>query len=270
MGSNGLRKPRLEPYDLPSRLNLVGMAARVMAGKLLRSPVAPRQALRFLHETVRMLAFYGQGPKFASHLPVHFLQDIFPGIESELVTVTADLDPRSLPYGERAVIGLIAAHLKPRTMFEIGTYTGTTSKVLLESAPNAKLLTLDLAPSELKLDRSGLPGDPPSGADVVIGERFVGSPLASRVTQLYGDSATFDFAPYEGKIDLVMVDGSHSYDYVISDSINAFGMVAPGGVVIWDDCTKWFPSVVAGLDQLGSSRTITRVVGTRLAVHIAP
>ena len=49
------------------------------------------------------------------------------------------------------------------------------------------------------------------------------------------DSASFDFAPYRDQMDLVYVDGSHSPDYVVSDTRNAMEMLRPGGVLVWDD-----------------------------------
>jgi hypothetical protein len=57
------------------------------------------------------------------------------------------------------------------------------------------------------------------------GARYRGSDVSNRIIQLYGNSATFEFAPYRDTIDLAFVDGSHSYDYVISDSRNALQLL---------------------------------------------
>ena len=47
-----------------------------------------------------------------------------------------------------------------------------------------------------------------------------------QITQLYGDSANFDFSPYAGRMGLVFVDGSHSYDYVLQDTASALRLAS--------------------------------------------
>jgi hypothetical protein len=64
---------------------------------------------------------------------------------------------------------------------------------------------------------------------------FADSPVASAIDLLFGDSATFDFAPYHELIDLFFIDGAHSYEYVRSDTLHALACVRPGGVVAWHD-----------------------------------
>ena len=36
-------------------------------------------------------------------------------------------------------------------------------------------------------------------------------------------------------MDLVLIDGSHSFAYVESDTRNAMNMIRPGAVLLWDD-----------------------------------
>jgi hypothetical protein len=59
--------------------------------------------------------------------------------------------------------------------------------------------------------------------------------VARKVQPLFGDSATFNYSPYYGRIDLFFVDGSHSYEYVRSDTLNAMKCCRPGGVIAWHD-----------------------------------
>jgi len=40
-----------------------------------------------------------------------------------------------------------------------------------------------------------------------------------------GDSASFDWAPYEGTLDFIFIDGAHSQEYVLSDSRQAFRLL---------------------------------------------
>jgi hypothetical protein len=52
---------------------------------------------------------------------------------------------------------------------------------------------------------------------------------------LFGDSASFDFSPFAGAVDLFFIDGAHSYEYVRSDTLRALQCVRPGGVIAWHD-----------------------------------
>jgi hypothetical protein len=61
----------------------------------------------------------------------------------------------------------------------------------------------------------------------------------ARITQLFGDSAQFDFSSYSGSCSLVFVDGSHSYEYVVADTRSAMDLARPGGVILWHDYGIW-------------------------------
>jgi len=102
-------------------------------------------------------------------------------------------------------------------------------------------------------------------------EAFKDSPYAGSITQHFGDSATFDYGPFEGKMDLVFVDGAHTYDHVKADSHSALSLVGPGGVVVWDDCHLYHPGVSRALLELRhDGHPVSRLESTRLAVLRAP
>src|SRR5204863_237070 len=64
---------------------------------------------------------------------------------------------------------------------------------------------------------------------------YTGTEVEHKVEQLFGDSKTLDITPWAGTCDLVFVDGSHAYSYVVSDSEKALQLVRPGGLVLWHD-----------------------------------
>ena len=68
-----------------------------------------------------------------------------------------------------------------------------------------------------------------------------------KVIPLCADSAYFDFSPYHNKIDLMFIDGNHDYDYVLSDSENAFRCVKEGGFMIWHDFVHDRPHTVKAI-----------------------
>jgi predicted O-methyltransferase YrrM len=142
---------------------------------------------------------------------------------------------------ELKVISNIVKAFQPKTIFEIGTFEGrTTLNMALNSGPETKIITLDLPESDFEEAKFKVE----EGEVMYIkkkrsGERFLGHPLRSKIVQVFGDSATFDFTPYSNEIDLVFIDGSHAYEYVVNDTIKALELVRPGGIILWHDYTNW-------------------------------
>ncbi|MEO5590308.1 MAG: class I SAM-dependent methyltransferase [Gemmatimonadaceae bacterium] len=130
----------------------------------------------------------------------------------------------------------------PASIFEIGTFDGRTTVNLAVNAPrDAHVHTLDL-PRE-SIEDLGTPIHPHEVryADKQrSGSRFVNTEVATRITQHYGDSATFNFDPFYNNMDFVFIDGSHAYEYVVNDSLHAVRMLQNGiGMVLWHDYSRW-------------------------------
>ena len=75
------------------------------------------------------------------------------------------------------------------------------------------------------------------------------STTTKKIHQLFGDSAKFDFSPYYNSCSLVFVDGSHAYDYALSDTKQAIKMVKQGGAIIWHDYGIW-KGVTKALEEI--------------------
>jgi Methyltransferase domain len=167
------------------------------------------------------------------------------------------------------VLSALSKRLDSRTMFEIGTYRGEASWLLAHNLPQLRVFTLDL-PNLQAVDQVAL--ELTDRGEYFThwerGNRYTGTAEAARITQLWGDSATFDFSPYYGQMDLVFVDASHSYSYVKSDTEAALRMLAPGGTIVWDDYT-YYPGLYRYLNELAPSldRPILHILETRLAVY---
>jgi predicted O-methyltransferase YrrM len=156
-----------------------------------------------------------------------------------------------------------------RTAFEIGTFNGGTTRAIAEALPaDGQVWTLDLPPAEF--DHTQGP-DAFRGSDV--GRAYGGSAAESKITQLLHDSMTFDATPYASACDLVLVDGAHDYEHGANDTRLALSMVAPGGIILWDDFTAYWHGLISGIIEAAGPRRPRRLAGSNLGVwtsDIAP
>jgi len=174
---------------------------------------------------------------------------------------------------ELAVLASAAAATRVgQEIVEIGTFDGrTTLNLAINSRPHLNVFTLDLPPDvtpkfALAQGEAAFVQKPRSG------RHFLAAPpewsaAARRITQLFGDSATFDWSAHSGRAGLVFVDGSHAYDYVVADTDTALRLVTNKGMVIWHDYGVW-DGVTRALEEIEASRRLglRHVRGTSLVV----
>jgi predicted O-methyltransferase YrrM len=167
---------------------------------------------------------------------------------------------------------------RARTMFEFGTCTGKTAYLWARnSPPEARVVTVTLAPDHLGDYRREATDDP---VDVQFALKesshteflYSDSPVAAKVEQLFADSKALDVSPWAGRCDLVFVDGSHAYSYVVSDSAKALELVAPGGLVLWHDYAgpRHASGVYRALNELAERLPLVRLEGTTLVAYRRP
>jgi predicted O-methyltransferase YrrM len=132
-------------------------------------------------------------------------------------------------------LAAIALHVKPRRIFEIGTYLGVTSDFLLSLIPDCRVVSIAFENSLWNLSRkrfnnSELPHER-------IGSK-VNPARRARFTQLYGDSHKLDseaLIATHGRFDLVFIDGDHSRAGVSQDTALAKAILTSTGVICWHD-----------------------------------
>jgi len=167
---------------------------------------------------------------------------------------------------------------RARRMFEFGTCTGKTAYLWARNSPaDARVITVTLAPDHLD-DYKQEAADDPVDVQFALKESshteflYSDSPVASKVEQLFADSKALDVSPWAGSCDLVFVDGSHAYSYVVSDSAKALELVAPGGLVLWHDYAgpRHAAGVYRALNELSERLPLVRIEGTTLVAYRRP
>jgi predicted O-methyltransferase YrrM len=122
---------------------------------------------------------------------------------------------------------------KPKRIFEIGTYRGASSEMMLRLLPEARLISIAFV--------SGTKSGTRFNNDE-LGVEEVGALVSPvnrpRFTQLIGDSHQIDpraFVLDHGRMDMVFIDGDHSREGVRLDTALARAILAPGGAIAWHD-----------------------------------
>jgi hypothetical protein len=137
--------------------------------------------------------------------------------------------------------------------------------MVVHNNPSLTAFTLDLPGSESVKDAALEVTDEYLFESWRRGEAIEGTPEAKRITLLRGDSATFNYDSYQGRIDLIYIDGSHSYSYVRSDTEAALTMLSSTGTLVWDD--PYYLGVWKYLQEVKKSIPMLWVADTGMIIH---
>lgn len=163
-------------------------------------------------------------------------------------------------------------------LFEFGTCTGKTAYLWARNLPpEGQVVTLTLAPEHLAAYTASA-GDDVAATETAHREsrftkfRYSSTDVEHKVVQLFGDSKQLDETPYLDACDVVFVDGSHAYSYVVSDSSKALRMVSPGGLVLWHDYRgpHEVRDVYRALNELSRTLPLVHIAGTTLVAYRRP
>lgn len=196
-----------------------------------------------------------------SNLKRYQLEAIFPQIKD--IAVQVYLERKSVVSGiynpeteylvspnELSTICAIAKFLKPNIFFEIGTYKGwTLANVTMNLPVTTKIYSIDQHPLE--------------SSDPVI-QTIRQSP---NISQLQGNTFQYDFSEFEGKVDLVFVDGGHDKKTVKNDTEIALRLLSPYGTIIWHDYNLEHPGVYEYLNELSKGLDLKVIETTSMVIY---
>ncbi len=172
----------------------------------------------------------------------------------------------NISFGELMAIATIVKLTMPKTIFEFGTFDGTTTlQMALNSDEETRIYTLniplDLQKSHLQSDS----GDVLFKEKFIIGEKFLNHNCSKKIHQILADSALYDYSNHYDSVDMVFIDGSHSYAYVKNDTEQALKMIKNGGVILWHDYLVW-NGVTDYLNELCNKLKLIHIKGTSLVI----
>ncbi len=188
--------------------------------------------------------------------------------ELYLAEIFAEIEEISVPVGavneetghanatDLLFVSAIARWKQARRLLEIGTYLGRTSYHLTYASEGAVVTTVNLPPE----------ADPAWGPYAQL--YFRGREREAQIRQVWADSTRLDTTPYRGQMDFVFVDGDHGYEAAQADTVKAFEVLAPGGIIVWHDYAAKSPGVYRFFEEFTRERPVFRISKTCLLVHI--
>lgn len=274
--------PGLPAIESVSRKFLaIGTAARnILLGANMASLAfasQPRKMVDYVSESL----FLYKGLSGKRGIPEKNVYQVLRSRECESVTLGYLTDPQDRTYffnkpsyaSDIVSLCLICQVLKPKVVFEIGTMEGYTAlHFALNTPSDATIYTLDLPrheESQLKLKTTMMDDEVRGDYARKHGYLFDNRGVASKVVCLFGDSASFDYSRFHRTVDFFFIDGAHSYEYVRSDTGNAFECCHPGSVIAWHDFGRvGINGVSKWLLELSREHEIWSVPGGSLAFMV--
>ena len=187
---------------------------------ILRKPVLLN---RVLEDEDAWKAHVQKKYQFDGGLPVIGMDQLFKTDIQSLGPMTF-LNGGSLPTDMMLLTGL-AEDIKDCRYFEIGTWRGESVAAVAKKATSCHTLCL----TDQEMRSMGI-------NENNIKSHMMFSKELENVTQLRGNSKSFDFEGLNQKFDLVFIDGEHHYDVVRQDTIKVFKhLVHEKTIVVWHD-----------------------------------
>jgi hypothetical protein len=196
-----------------------------------------------------------------------------PSYEARIVKIVLP-DQRAPILLETAVLLSLAKLVKPRKFFEFGTYLGVETLNMAANLPeHSHLYTLDLDEDSLRDLQQDVHDRPLTLTHFnnLSNLAFLGTSYEKRITQLKGESKSFDFSTFSKQIDMVYVDGGHDSPTLVSDTKNALTMLCDDhpGCIAWHDYeSSAYPQVTEHLLALSNSMDMFHVQETRIVFFI--
>jgi hypothetical protein len=159
----------------------------------------------------------------------------------------------SISLLEAACLTALSRILRPRRIFEFGTFLGySTSLFLANSEPDCQVVSVDLGDVSDDLREAANYSDAELRSDDRKNDNHLRLTQARlgplylrglseadrrRLTLLHQDSRTLDTAALglDGQVDLVFVDGGHDLETIASDTAKARAMLGGSGAIVWHD-----------------------------------
>jgi predicted O-methyltransferase YrrM len=191
----------------------------------------------------------------------------------------------SITLLEAAILVSLLKLMKPRKVFEFGTFLGYSSSLMLNNTgPECEVHSIDIGADVEQYQTARSYSDEELHADDKKNDDYLrytqgdkgtyylmhlAAADQERLRILHGDSTKLDIIGngYAGAFDLVFIDGGHDTATITSDTAKALEMVGDDGVVVWHDFNSTIHSDVTDfVRHLSAEHVVLHVQSTMLAL----
>jgi predicted O-methyltransferase YrrM len=161
-----------------------------------------------------------------------------------------------------------------KNIFEFGTCSGKTTYLMgLNSNADTEITSVTLSKNNV-CDVSKKKEDNEVSYRNIINESiyskflFSGEEVENKIKVIFQNSLKFNHQEYIGKMDLIFIDGGHTYSIVKNDSEKSFDMLSKNGIILWHDYVPGKQSakdVVKYIHEISKNKKIFSINGTTLA-----
>jgi len=158
-------------------------------------------------------------------------------------------------------------------IFEFGTCSGKTTYLMaLNSNDNSKITTITLDPSKVETISKNNNDNKTSfrnikNESIYSNFLFSNTKEEKKIEVIFKNSLDLDEKKFEKKIDLVFIDGGHTYSVVKNDSEKAFNMLNTEGIILWHDYVPGKNSskdVVRYINEISNVKNIYHIKNTSI------
>ena len=160
-----------------------------------------------------------------------------------------------------------------KNIFEFGTCSGKTTYIMgLNSSDDTKITSITLGPNEVNNVLKKNEDNKVSFRNIInesIYNEFLfsGEDVEKKIQVIFQNSLDFNHKEYEKKIDLIFIDGGHTYSVVKNDSEKSFDMLTKNGIILWHDYVPEKRSandVVKYIHEISKNKKLYSIKGTSL------
>lgn len=177
---------------------------------------------------------------------------------------------------EKIIIGTFSKVIKSKTIFEFGTYKGETTELFLKNNLCKSLISIDLPILKKKKLTSLNLLDPLQNDKFLSLNRnydtekklkLLSKKNSIKLNLIKIDSRMFEPKNLENNVDLIFIDGGHTYQIIDNDTQIAFKLLRnkSKGIIFWHDYdSKIHSEVTLYLDKISLKKKLFRIGDTSL------
>ena len=164
-----------------------------------------------------------------------------------------------------------------KKIFEFGTCSGKTTYLMgLNSSDDTRIVSITLNPNDLDNVLKKDKDNKVSFRNIIqesVYEKFLFSEedVEKKIKIIFQNSLNLEHNKYKNEMDLIFIDGGHTYSVVKNDSEKSFEMLNSNGIILWHDYVPGKRSakdVVKYINEISNYKTIYKIKNTSLCIFM--